>query len=64
ADGDLAARLGAAARARAVAELSWARAARRIEAIYAEALARRRRPGPAPRQAPDDAPARPRLPGD
>lgn len=54
----LAARLGTAARARAVAELSWERAARRIEAIYAGALARRRAP------APDETPAHNRLPGD
>jgi glycosyltransferase involved in cell wall biosynthesis len=39
----LAGRLGAAARARAVAELSWDRAAHRIEAIYGEAIAKRRR---------------------
>jgi glycosyltransferase involved in cell wall biosynthesis len=43
-DRDMAAALGAAARARAVAELSWERAARAIEAIYAEALARRAAP--------------------
>ncbi|MCX7792098.1 MAG: glycosyltransferase family 4 protein [Chloroflexaceae bacterium] len=41
-DRDLAARLGAAARARAVAELSWERSIRVLEAIYAEALERRR----------------------
>jgi glycosyltransferase involved in cell wall biosynthesis len=41
-DRDLAARLGAAARARAVADLSWERSARMIEAIYDGALARRR----------------------
>ncbi|MGB9632049.1 MAG: glycosyltransferase family 4 protein, partial [Chloroflexaceae bacterium] len=40
-DRDLAARLGAAARARAVAELSWERSIRALEAIYAEALERR-----------------------
>ncbi|MCS6880437.1 MAG: glycosyltransferase family 4 protein [Oscillochloridaceae bacterium] len=40
-DGDLAARLGAAARARAVAELSWESSIRALEAIYAEALERR-----------------------
>lgn len=40
-DQDLAARLGAAARQRAVAELSWERAAQMIETIYADALARR-----------------------
>ena len=40
-DRALAARLGAAARARALADLSWARAARTIEAIYAAALAQR-----------------------
>jgi glycosyltransferase involved in cell wall biosynthesis len=43
-DRDLAARLGAAARARAVAELSWDRAAAMIEGIYAEAAARRHPP--------------------
>lgn len=42
-DQALARRLGAAARARAVAELSWERAVQSIEAIYDEALARRRR---------------------
>lgn len=48
-DRDLAARLGAAARARAVAELSWERSIRALEAIYAEALERRRaHPLPAP----------------
>jgi glycosyltransferase involved in cell wall biosynthesis len=52
-DRELAAALGAAARARAVAELSWERAARAIEAIYAAALARRHgtphaRPAPGP----------------
>ncbi len=48
-DHDLAARLGAAARARAVAELSWERSVRSLEAIYAEALERRRaHPLPAP----------------
>ena len=40
-DRALAVRLGAAARARALAELSWARAARTIEAVYAAALAQR-----------------------
>lgn len=39
---DLAARLGAAARARAVAELSWERSIRAMESVYATALARRR----------------------
>jgi glycosyltransferase involved in cell wall biosynthesis len=43
-DRELAARLGAAARQRAVAELSWDRSARIVEEIYAEALAQRRRP--------------------
>jgi glycosyltransferase involved in cell wall biosynthesis len=43
-DGDLAARLAAAARARAVAEFSWEQAARMIEAIYARALARHQSP--------------------
>jgi glycosyltransferase involved in cell wall biosynthesis len=38
----LARRLGAAARARAVAELSWDRAVQKIETIYGAALARRR----------------------
>lgn len=41
-DRALAARLGAEGRARALADFSWDRAARQIEAIYAEALARRR----------------------
>ena len=40
-DPALAARLGAAARARALAELSWEQAARTIEAIYAAAVAQR-----------------------
>ncbi len=68
-DRELAARLGAAARARAVAELSWDRSARALEAIYAEALERRRTnpvsaPGeqapqrPAEYEAPDPPPAR------
>ncbi|RRR71006.1 MAG: glycosyltransferase family 1 protein [Candidatus Viridilinea halotolerans] len=43
-DRELAGRLGAAARRRAVAEFSWERAARTIEAIYAEAHARRKAP--------------------
>ncbi|PDW04796.1 glycosyltransferase family 4 protein [Candidatus Viridilinea mediisalina] len=43
-DRALAANLGAAARQRAVAELSWERAARTIEAIYAEAQAQRNAP--------------------
>jgi glycosyltransferase involved in cell wall biosynthesis len=38
---DLAVHLGIAARQRAVAELSWERAAQMIETIYADALARR-----------------------
>ncbi|NCC34974.1 MAG: glycosyltransferase, partial [Chloroflexia bacterium] len=38
---DLAARLGQAARERAVAELSWDRAAQQIEAIYAKVQAAR-----------------------
>lgn len=52
ADRPLAERLGAAARARAVAELSWERAAQQIETIYAEALARRRgaQPGISPQR--------------
>lgn len=37
-DRDLAARLGAAGRARAVADFSWERAAHRFEAIYAQVL--------------------------
>ncbi len=44
----LAAQLGAAARARAVAELSWERAAHLIEEIYAAALAQRKLPVPRP----------------
>jgi glycosyltransferase involved in cell wall biosynthesis len=40
-DRELAARLGRMARARAVAKLSWERAARSFETVYAEALARR-----------------------
>lgn len=48
-DRDLAARLGTAARARAMAELSWERSIRALEAVYAEALERRRaHPLPAP----------------
>lgn len=46
----LARALGAAARARAVAELSWERTAQSIETIYAEALARRGSHAPAPQQ--------------
>lgn len=46
-DSDLARRLGAAGRARAVADFSWEQAVRRIEAIYAQA--RGTRPIPAPR---------------
>ncbi len=38
-DRELAGRLGAGGRARAVADFSWDRAARQIEAIYAQALA-------------------------
>jgi glycosyltransferase involved in cell wall biosynthesis len=52
-DRGLAARLGAAARERAVAELSWERNARVIEAIYADCLERRRR-----RRTPETAEAR------
>jgi glycosyltransferase involved in cell wall biosynthesis len=44
-DRALAARLGAAGRARALADFSWDRAARQIEAIYAQAIARRRGAG-------------------
>ncbi len=39
----LAAQLGAAARARAISELSWERTIQTVEAIYAEALVRRKR---------------------
>lgn len=62
-DRELAARLAAAARARAVAELSWERAARTIEAIYAESLARRSGTQ-TPARDPEEIPARSRLPGD
>ncbi|MEI8166154.1 MAG: glycosyltransferase family 4 protein [Chloroflexales bacterium] len=41
ADRDLAARLGAAARARAIADFSWEQAARTIETIYTTVLTRR-----------------------
>ncbi|MBX0329542.1 glycosyltransferase family 4 protein [Oscillochloris sp. ZM17-4] len=44
-DRGMAARLGAQGRARAVADFSWDRAARQIEAIYAQALDRRRGDG-------------------
>ena len=47
-DQDLAARLGAAGRARAVADFAWDQAARQVAAIYAEALARRAGPRPDP----------------
>lgn len=48
---DWAARLGALGRERAVRELSWDRAARQIEEIYAQALARRQ-PAGAPAASP------------
>lgn len=59
-DHELAARLGAAARARAVAELSWERAVRSLEAIYQMALERRRaRTAPAPAPYHEDPTPRP-----
>lgn len=61
-DQELSRRLGAAARARAVAELSWERAARTIEAIYADTLARRRAPTLA--NEPTEPAPRTRPPGD